>query len=508
MAKLVIASILAAKSAKKAAPKGVVMASHTCLAKKCGHTFAVQAAVEQPYCVKCGSDTKRIKNAPSQDLSSVSPTELTDIVCAGCDTHNIMHSETASTLGGTLNCVTCGIALAYSDGDEDEDGFDEDDLESADESDETDDDDADQDDDGGDDQDEDDDDSDSDEDDEDDEDDEEDDEDDSDSDEDDEDDAEEEESNTSTGTETSDDDAPDGYSEDDVLSDDNWDEDEGLGGDSFDDDDDGSSCEEVSLLATNPRGKKRFVRHGNRVHAFVGELCVASLAPKKDTASLFATDNFLTAIKTTAVNKGFEQALASFKFCLTKVKLDKKAIARAEVASAVAKEKKRLQANYSGDLKALKQCVSMAASGFNRDMYPEMGNELKATLVETLASLNIKNPAKVVQSAFSECADAYHSNLITKAMELMAKPLEVRNELAKVLASNSLDMPEDDDDDELDIQSELDDLDVPEGEQDDEEDEEASFEVRSAVTSRLANPASRTAKQGLTTRSSLFPKSM
>lgn len=506
MAKLVIASILAAKNAKKTAPKGVVMASHTCTAKKCGHTFAVQAAIESPYCVKCGSDTKRIKNnAPSQDLSSVSPNLLTDIICAGCSTHNIMHSETASTLGGTLNCVTCGISLAYSDDEGDDDldddmgglDVDEDELDSSDDGDE---DDAGEDDDSDDNDDAEDDDADEGDDDSDEGDDED----------GDEDDGDEEESNTSTGTETGDDDVHDGYSEDDVLSDDNWDEDEGLGGDSFDDDDD-SCTEVVSLLATAPRGRKRFIRHGNRVHAFVGSLCVASLAPQKATADLFDTENFLTAIKTTAVNSGFEQALSSFKFKLATVRLDKKAIARTEVASAVAKEKKRLQSNYSGDLKALKQCISMAASGFNRDMYPETGNELKATLVEVLSSLNIKNPAKVVQSAFSECADAYHANLISKAMELMSKPLEVRNELAKVLASNSLDMPEDEED-ELDIESDLEDLDLEGGDDDvgdDEDDgEEASFEVRSAVTSRLAVPASRTATKGVKARSSLFPKSL
>jgi transposase-like protein len=120
---MVIASIIAAKSAKTSVPY-LEQASHKC--NQCGHKFSTQATIASPFCVSCGGDTTRIQGVKSQDLSKVNTDSLTDVVCASCSAHNIMHSETASVMGGKFCCVACGVPLTYQvessdDGDDDDD---------------------------------------------------------------------------------------------------------------------------------------------------------------------------------------------------------------------------------------------------------------------------------------------------------------------------------------------------------------------------------------------------
>jgi hypothetical protein len=490
----VVASVLAAKNAMQKPPTGVDMAVHQCVA--CDHKFSVQASLDAPFCMACGGDTKRVKGK-YENLSALASSSLLDLVCANCSTHSIMSEVTAAAHEGSMNCVTCGTTLTYELAAEDEDLDNDEDTEeeSSDEDDdsvELSDDDSDE----------------------------------GDDDEDD----ESEESNVSTGTETSDDEIPDSYLDDEeddtdgVLSadedgeDDEWDDvdDEAyLGGDSVDEDEGTAvDTEEVALLNVAPKkARTRFVRNGNRVVAYVGSVAVAHLGARKETANVFDTDNYLTAIRTHCANKGLQKTISSFGFKLVKVKLDKKAIASAEVAKVIASEKRKMQAAMAGDKKLLRQCLEIASSGYNRDMFKEEGNALKAELHSVLASLNVKNPSKVIQSVFAAAADSYHNQLLNKAFELASMPKEVRQELAKALCGINPDMDDGDDEDVSEEAEDFagtdDDTDVAGDETDgeDEAEEQSSFEVRSSVSRRLSVPVTASAERHQTPRSGgLFPK--
>jgi hypothetical protein len=169
-----------------------------------------------------------------------------------------------------------------------------------------------------------------------------------------------------------------------------------------------------------------------------------------------------------------------------------------EVASLVEVEVRKSNKKLAGSLKAMEQSLALAASGFNRDMYPELGNPLKAALVDTLKSLNIRNAAQVVQAAFAESADEYHQSLIAKTVEYMQKSDDIRNELAKVMAGATPDTDFDDEDEDEDVGLEDD-------EPIDDEDEESSFQVRSAYSS-LTQPTRRVKGAKQEVKSSLFPK--
>ena len=94
----------------------------------------------------------------------------------------------------------------------------------------------------------------------------------------------------------------------------------------------------------------------------------------------------------------------------------------------------RDQKEYS---ERLLSAMATAAIGLNRGFFPGEGNPVKAALYDALSAVGVKNADVVIHNAFRTSSDDYHKSLFAKACDIIAKPLEVQESLAKaVLGTN------------------------------------------------------------------------
>jgi hypothetical protein len=81
--------------------------------------------------------------------------------------------------------------------------------------------------------------------------------------------------------------------------------------------------------------------------------------------------------------------------------------------------------------------LSTAAIGINRGFFKNLSNPVKAALWNSLSAAGVRNPEVLIDNVFSAQADSYHKVLFDKAREIVAKPVEIQNELtAAVVDSN------------------------------------------------------------------------
>jgi len=348
-----------------------------------------------PFCVNCGSEDVKAHDVKVQAVAE--DNALSGIQCPtkACASLNIVSDETATTLKGEVCCASCGTHINYEIAEQDASKeFDEADKfqkekmagdkaenkESAEDVTDT----------------------------------------------------EEVEDKDDKDEETSDSD--DDFGGDDIGNDDEemMDEDEDVD----------ESCMEMSMLKIALASKQRsvdIVNVGAAVYAMVNGSTVASLNFEKagDNKSVFYTKAFLDSIAAKVNNIGLEKALANFGFQEIKVAfplaktIEENATVKAEAA--VKSYKERL-ATLSADMT---QCLSIAATGLNKGFYRNEGNPLKAAFYAELEAAGVRSPAKIIDKIFAAAGDDWNKAMITKAMDLLSKTVEVRNELAEAITGSA-----------------------------------------------------------------------
>ena len=98
----------------------------------------------------------------------------------------------------------------------------------------------------------------------------------------------------------------------------------------------------------------------------------------------------------------------------------------AEERAAMASTQKQFQDRF-------KAALATASIGMTRGFFVGQTNPLKDNLFNALSSAGVRNPDVLLFNAFKSAADAYHNALFSKASEIMDKPVEVQEGLAKAV---------------------------------------------------------------------------
>lgn len=196
---------------------------------------------------------------------------------------------------------------------------------------------------------------------------------------------------------------------------------------------------ELSLLATalaaDPKAQLELHHAGTAIFAMVNGLHVATLKAdaKPELAGVFDKKSFATSILHMAGTEGVAQALKSYGFESSVIKVPMSPVMSALVKKGVQTQVQELSTKTAELSESMKQCLSIAAVGLNKGFWRSKSNPLKVAMAQALASLNVSNPNRMVANIWSSAGDAYVKTLLEAALELSSKSAEYRNELSASL---------------------------------------------------------------------------
>ena len=169
--------------------------------------------------------------------------------------------------------------------------------------------------------------------------------------------------------------------------------------------------------------------------AMAGVVPVALLT--KETAGMnsdvFHKQSFIQAVEHTASKLGIKAALEHYGFnaIVAKVPLGDLVATRLE---AQLEEK---HAEVTAQLKDVRtdfhQCFALANVGLLKNFFKGREHALKAGFYQELSTLGVRNPAKLVTRVFETYGPAFVQTVLATTDELMAKGVDVRNQLAEAI---------------------------------------------------------------------------
>jgi hypothetical protein len=160
----------------------------------------------------------------------------------------------------------------------------------------------------------------------------------------------------------------------------------------------------------------------------------ASPANKK----LFSNVTKLTAaFEAVASSDGFVMSVESMKPFGAKafsydVKVDSLVHKRISEGVTAATDALRQEKETLGE--SIKQCLKISGMEILKNLSGATPNPVRAALVEELNGLNVREAGKVVDYAFAKTGEPLILAIVAKAMELLDKPVAVRNEIAKYVS--------------------------------------------------------------------------
>lgn len=393
----------------------VEMAAFNC--KTCKVPFRANAGT-MPFCVTCGSDDVISEEIPADDEFELpeGDEDLAAIQCASCGMHNLITNKLVSAFAGNMNCVTCGEDIEFMAGDGSDvietddivgDAEGEDDLLAVE-------------------------------------------------------DIVEETEDDSAGTDLVDDTEEEAEFEGDVDGDgdiDAEDFEEVEETEGFETDSAGNESATVKLLTVAGKGDLTFELAGSKLTAYIGKTPVATLSKEVagENAGVMHSTSFAQAVKHTAKQLGVDRALAHYGFKPIYVKLPVKKFVDDKAEAKIKAERAKLESQSKSMRAELMQGLQIAAAGLNKRFWKNKDNAIKASLFDELSALNVRNPAKMIDKVFAAKSDEYHTALFELATEILAKPVEVRNQIAEAIGIANYQAAEIDDVevDELDENSDV-----------------------------------------------------
>lgn len=166
-------------------------------------------------------------------------------------------------------------------------------------------------------------------------------------------------------------------------------------------------------------------------------VATASKASVGKNADIFEDAAFGHAAIAGAKHVGVKNILNELGFQAVVYPVSISAVVIGKVDAQVAEAKSNLVQEQTEYAERLMSAMATAAIGVNRGFFADVKNPLKEALWDVMSSAGVKNPEVAIHNAFRSASDAYHNMLFAKAGEIIAKPLEVQESLAKaVLGTN------------------------------------------------------------------------
>lgn len=384
--------IVVLASSRPDLPKDLSVAAHEC--GECATTFSVTATLV-PYCVKCGSEDTNPIQANKVETSTYTGKESISAIKCECGTFTLIRDEDAIEMAGSMGCVACGATIDYSvaslqlASDECE----------ADAETET------------------------------------------------EDDSEEEEFDVlpDFDDEPEEDLGPEeacdeSESEEEIENFDDFTEESEADEDQFEGDALSDELEtegdmvEASLMDL-AKGETSWVKASDRVMAFVGDICVATLVKSPTIASHKAFDRpaFMEAIVSHYNTHGMAKTLQEFSFKTHTIELEESSVMKGKIEGVIALNRAELDQAVASWTETYNQSLQIAAAGLNKQFFSGKRHELKASLYSEMKAAGVRNPSSIIDRVFASSSDAHHQSLFDLAHELAAKPEDTRNSLAEAI---------------------------------------------------------------------------
>lgn len=154
-------------------------------------------------------------------------------------------------------------------------------------------------------------------------------------------------------------------------------------------------------------------------------------------ASMFTTDSFRKGTETLMAQLGVAEGLMGMGFQSMKVSMPVKNIVASHVAEATAAVTEDANARITSVAEDVRAALATAAVGINKGFFSSLSNPIKAQLFDVLSAAGVKNADVLIDNAFDAAGDDYHRTLLAKAFDLMAKPVEARNEISHAVMTAS-----------------------------------------------------------------------
>lgn len=162
-------------------------------------------------------------------------------------------------------------------------------------------------------------------------------------------------------------------------------------------------------------------------------VAMAHKATAGNNADIFDTPSFGHAVLASAKAVGIKKALGELGFTTIRHKVSVSKEVRRLVEAQVAEQRAALSAELKGHQEKFLAALATAAIGINRGFFAEVKNPLKAALWNAMSSAGIRNPETLIDNAFRAHSDAYHNVLFAQASDIVGKPAEVQESLAKTI---------------------------------------------------------------------------
>lgn len=176
----------------------------------------------------------------------------------------------------------------------------------------------------------------------------------------------------------------------------------------------------------------------------------AYASARDNNVEMFNNPRFGEAVQAVMREQGVSLALAQHGFKDIMVEANIPEHVSSTIQREVDTQAQEIAANYQArerDLEArFSAALSLAANGMAQDMWPEIRNPIRDTLIQALASAGMQGASEMVNEAFARNGEAYHEGLISKAFTLMSYDPKTHNELASMIkgrmatASNRVDV--------------------------------------------------------------------
>lgn len=151
--------------------------------------------------------------------------------------------------------------------------------------------------------------------------------------------------------------------------------------------------------------------------------------------ALWGKQSLVRSVKAAVAQEGRSAALAHFGFIPIVASFPLKKLVDERVAAAMEIAQATVTSAIENLREDYRQCLAIAAAGLQKDFFKGHDHPLKAALFENLAAAGVRSPAAMVDKVFAGHGAAYIENLLVLAEAQLAKPLEVRNELALTVES-------------------------------------------------------------------------
>jgi len=163
----------------------------------------------------------------------------------------------------------------------------------------------------------------------------------------------------------------------------------------------------------------------------MGRIYLQDQPAPQEIEPIFVSEQYPQMFRQAAAKFGLKQALASVNARLYAVDENK---VRAHVEEEIRKQyEEKFQKRVLHLTDEFKEAVAIALEGMAKNFFQDVENPLKAALFNELVRAGVEEPTRYIEAAFERAAQPFFEKVLAKAFELMAKPEEVRAEIARLI---------------------------------------------------------------------------